>query len=120
MDASGLTPQPLGTVTLTPDTPLTSVLQMPADIGPADTLILEAHSSWGLNANTSIEILQFRAIFVPCPWDCELVPDGQVSITDFLALLGQWGQVNATCDFDGVGVGIIDFLGLLANWGACP
>ena len=120
MDASGLTPQPLGTVTLTPDTPLISVLQMPADIGPADTLILEAHSSWGLNANTSIEILQFRAIFVPCPWDCEPAPDGQVGITDFLALLGQWGQVNAICDFDGGGVGIIDFLGLLANWGACP
>ena len=26
-----------------------------------------------------------------CPWDCEPVPDGDVGITDFLLLLGNWG-----------------------------
>ncbi len=54
-----------------------------------------------------------------CPWDCEPVPEGTVGITDFLALLAQWGGPGA-CDFDGGNVGINDFLDLLANWGPCP
>jgi hypothetical protein len=53
-----------------------------------------------------------------CPWDCG---DGDfiVGITDFLAMLAQWGQVGASCDFDGDGVGITDFLKLLGQWGPC-
>ncbi len=54
-----------------------------------------------------------------CPWDCQSLPDGGVGISDFLALLSQWGNPTP-CDFDGGGVGINDFLELLANWGACP
>jgi hypothetical protein len=56
----------------------------------------------------------------PCPWDCELVPNGDVGVTDFLAMLAQWGQAGAPCDFDGGGVGVTDFLLMLGNWGACP
>ena len=56
----------------------------------------------------------------PCPYDCEAVPNGEVGINDFLDLLGQWAQVDSSCDIDGGGVGINDFLGLLANWGPCP
>ena len=57
---------------------------------------------------------------VPCPWDCQAVPDGAVGILDFLALLLQWtGAPGTSCDFDGGGVGIVDFLALLANWGPC-
>ncbi len=54
-----------------------------------------------------------------CPWDCG---DGDrvVGINDFLALLAQWGLVNAPCDFNGCGVDLVDFLKLLANWGPCP
>lgn len=55
-----------------------------------------------------------------CPWDCGPDFDGIVGIVDFLALLGQWGQVGTSCDFDGTGVGIVDFLKLLGNWGPCP
>jgi len=55
----------------------------------------------------------------PCVWDCESVPDGAVSINDFLALLAQWATPGS-CDFDGDGVGINDFLALLAMWGPCP
>ncbi len=55
----------------------------------------------------------------PCIGDCEATPDGIVGIVDFLALLAQWGQVGAPCDFDGGGVGIPDFLILLASWGPC-
>jgi len=53
-----------------------------------------------------------------CPWDCGN-GDGEAGIVDFLALLSQWGDVGAPCDFDGDGVGITDFLELLANWGPC-
>jgi hypothetical protein len=55
-----------------------------------------------------------------CPWDCGVPADGQVSVLDFLALLGQWGQTGVSCDFDGGGVSITDFLELLAHWGPCP
>ena len=54
-----------------------------------------------------------------CPWDCG-DGDGEVGIVDFLALLSQWDEVGAPCDFDGGGVGITDFLKLLGNWGMCP
>ena len=56
----------------------------------------------------------------PCPWDCGGDNDGNVGIVDFLALLGQWTQIDTSCDFDGGGVGIVDFLELLGNWGDCP
>ncbi len=55
-----------------------------------------------------------------CPWDCQPLPNGSVGINDFLTLLGQWGLIGASCDFDGGGVGINDFLELLGNWGLCP
>ena len=53
-----------------------------------------------------------------CAWDCGGDNDDDVGITDFLALLAQWGGPGS-CDFDGLGVGISDFLALLANWGPC-
>ncbi len=56
---------------------------------------------------------------LPCPWDCEAVPDGNVGINDFLAVLAGWG-LPGPCDFGGGGVGITDFLKILANWGPCP
>ena len=57
----------------------------------------------------------------PCPWDCELTPDGVVGITDFLALLGEWALEGTPCDFGlgDKGVGISDFLALLGHWGVC-
>ena len=56
---------------------------------------------------------------IPCPWDGEPTPNGDVGINDFLELLAQWGSPGS-CDFDGGGVGINAFLDLLANWGPCP
>jgi hypothetical protein len=53
-----------------------------------------------------------------CAGDCD--GDGQVGINDFLELLGQWGGLDTSCDFDGDGVGITDFLTLLGAWGLCP
>ncbi len=55
-----------------------------------------------------------------CPWDCAGSGDGLVDTFDFLALLAQWGQVGAPCDFDGSGVDGVDFLTLLEHWGPCP
>ena len=43
-----------------------------------------------------------------CPWDLD--GDGEVGITDFLALLADWGNPY----------GIEEFLALLADWGPCP
>jgi hypothetical protein len=56
----------------------------------------------------------------PCPWDCQAVPDGNVSVIDLLAMLSQWGQAGTSCDFDGGVVSVTDLLIMLANWGPCP
>ena len=48
--------------------------------------------------------------------------DGEVGVTDFLAMLGAWGfnpGHPADIDFDDW-VGVTDFLALLARWGPCP
>jgi hypothetical protein len=57
-----------------------------------------------------------------CPWDCADVRDGAVGVTDFLALLSQWGQTATPCDFGagGIGVDVGEFLEMLSRWGACP
>ncbi|MHC4209678.1 MAG: trypsin-like serine peptidase, partial [Planctomycetota bacterium] len=54
-----------------------------------------------------------------CPWDLD---GGGVGVSDFLALLAQWGtDPGGPPDFDGDGgVGVTDFLELLAHWGPCP
>ena len=45
--------------------------------------------------------------------------DGDVSISDFLAVLAGWGTPDADVDGDG-NTGITDFLAVLSNWGTCP
>ena len=63
------------------------------------------------------------AVACNCPWDLD--GDGNVGVSDFLALLGAWGTcpdppVECPADFDGDGsVGVSDLLALLANWGPC-
>ena len=51
------------------------------------------------------------------------LPDGQVNVTDLLALLAAWGPCAAPCppdiNTDG-NVNVTDLLTLLAAWGACP
>ena len=58
-----------------------------------------------------------------CPWDLD--GSGDVGVSDFLDLLGNWGPCppkgDCPADFDGSGdVGVSDFLELLGNWGLCP
>jgi hypothetical protein len=57
-----------------------------------------------------------------CPWDCQGVPNGNVDIPDFLAILAQWGEKGTSCDFGSgdAGVGINEFLDFLARFGPCP
>ncbi|MHC4218277.1 MAG: hypothetical protein ACYSU7_07440 [Planctomycetota bacterium] len=57
---------------------------------------------------------------LPCPWDCQPVPNGNVDVPDFLAILAQWGQVGTSCDIDGGGVSVTDFLIYLSKFGPCP
>jgi hypothetical protein len=63
--------------------------------------------------------LEVRRQDPPCPCDCAEPNDGLVNVTDFLAMLGEWGQDGAPCDVDGDGVGVTDFLRLLSEWGPC-
>ncbi len=75
---------------------------------------------WG----TTVWINQGKGNICPamCPWDLD--GSGDVGVSDFLDLLGNWGPCppNGDCpaDFDGSGdVGVSDFLDLLGNWGPC-
>ncbi|MHC5016959.1 MAG: hypothetical protein ACYTGM_21115 [Planctomycetota bacterium] len=59
---------------------------------------------------------------LPCPWDCQATPNCVVDVSDFLAILAQWGQEGTSCDFGlgEPGVGINEFLSFLSNFGPCP
>jgi predicted outer membrane repeat protein len=58
-----------------------------------------------------------------CPCDCAQSPDGEVNITDFLALLGEWGGPGwCDCDQNPPPDGVVDnqdFLHMLGTWGEC-
>ncbi len=58
-----------------------------------------------------------------CPWDCDGLDDGIVSVTDLLALLAQYNPQSPTnctggsCDYNGDGcVDVVDLLKLLAHY----
>ncbi len=59
-----------------------------------------------------------------CPADCAGTPDGNVNVTDLLALLANWGGTPTLCDIAPPGgdgsVNVTDLLALLAAWGSCP
>ncbi len=73
---------------------------------------------------TTVWINQGKGNICPpmCPWDLD--GSGDVGVSDFLDLLGNWGPCppkgDCPADFDGDGaVGVSDFLELLGNWGPC-
>ncbi len=88
--------------------------------GPDEFLV-----AWGADPATAETIDNENEIYgvalpgVLCP---DLDGDGMVGVTDFLALLEQWGtDPGGPPDLDGNGdVGINDFLELLTRWGPCP
>ncbi|MHC4947848.1 MAG: hypothetical protein ACYTG1_06255 [Planctomycetota bacterium] len=78
-------------------------------------------------APTSVAVAATGPAAAPptCPEDCHRpqaptdCPDGQVDVSDLLAVLAQWGQ-TAACDIDGSGtVEVGDLLAVLGTWGAC-
>ena len=56
-----------------------------------------------------------------CPGDCANA-DGNVNVSDLLALLGGWGQPAQACDIAGGDdiINVTDLLALLGGWGSCP
>jgi hypothetical protein len=92
--------------------------------GNAATLLDNDSTDWidvGAFSFPGLDVAAGVTTTPPCPWDCQLEPDGQVSVLDFLVMLAQWGQVGTSCDFaDPPGVNVQDFLAMLAHWGLCP
>jgi hypothetical protein len=75
---------------------------------------------YGPNAELVTFIVEKK---VPCPGDITGpggVPDGEVNVSDLLALLAAWDTGNAAADItnDGI-VNVNDLLKLLAAWGPC-
>ena len=92
---------------------LSTTTEIPTSSGDNDLGVIVVRTYDG------VEVFNGYPCAPACSWDCAPVPDGNVGISDFLALLAQWNQVGSSCDFDGGGVGINDFLEQLANWGPC-
>ena len=90
-----------------------TTIQIPTSSGSNDLGVIIVRTYDG------VEVFNGFPCAPQCPWDCEDIPNGDVGINDFLALLAQWTMVGTSCDFDGGGVGINAFLELLANWGPC-
>ncbi|MHC4947366.1 MAG: hypothetical protein ACYTG1_03780 [Planctomycetota bacterium] len=82
-----------------------------------------AYSSDGIQIPLALEVdrrVRLRSLGVACPEDCAQPPDGQVDVTDLLAVLAQWGQAGTPCDTDGGGaVDVGDLLAVLGEWGPC-
>jgi hypothetical protein len=58
---------------------------------------------------------------VECPSNCpDINGDGNVNVSDLLAIIGQWGLANSPADVndDGI-VDVSDLLIVIDNWGAC-
>jgi hypothetical protein len=88
----------------------------------------ELYDLWANNGKSPPEVMQTATIPVTPPPSCpaDIDGDGQVGVTDFLALLAAFGPCPAPpdpcpADIDGDGqVGVTDFLALLAAFGPCP
>ena len=80
----------------------------------------------GSIVEAGVDGVMLRTVDCPelsCPWDCDGSADGVVSVTDLLALLGQFdaeSPANCTggsCDFDGSGcVDVVDLLKMLSHY----
>ena len=47
--------------------------------------------------------------------------DGEIAVTDLLAVIDQWGQSSSPADINGDGiVNVTDLLIVVGNWGTCP
>jgi hypothetical protein len=73
-----------------------------------------------IDPGTGDQVLRSGDGFFSEPIGLDIDGSGDVGVTDFLAMLGVWGQIGVPADFDGGGVGFTDFLQLLVNWGPRP
>ncbi len=71
------------------------------------------------NGETIVPPVSFFHGLLPCPWDCQDIPNGFVDIPDVFELFSDW-STPTRCDFDGGGVGINDLFEMFGNWGECP
>ena len=64
----------------------------------------------------------FQLEIITCGVDClgDLNNDGNVNVSDILAMIGVWGSDDPNADLDGDGVVAVgDLLTAIGNWGAC-
>ena len=64
----------------------------------------------------------FQLEVITCGNDCvgDLNSDGEVNVSDLLAIIGAWGTDDETADVDGDGiVAVNDLLVTIGNWGTC-
>ena len=82
--------------------------------------------AWQDDRNGSNDIYAQRvnsdgSLGVASSCDGDVDGDGNVGVTDVLAVIGTWGPCeNCTADIDGDGiVGVNDLLAIIGQWGAC-
>lgn len=60
------------------------------------------------------------SIIAPAACIGDINADGEVNVTDLLAVIKAWGESKSPADVNSDGsVNIIDILAIIGNWGAC-
>jgi len=84
-----------------------------------DDWIVGGGSSTGFRGET-IGLIEQSNILLGSRCDADVSGDGEVNVTDLLAVIDQWGQSNSPADINGDGVvDVTDLLEVVGNWGPC-
>jgi hypothetical protein len=84
-----------------------------------DDWIVGGGSSTAFRGET-IGVIEQSNILLGSGCDADVSGDGEVNVTDLLAVIDQWGQSNSPADISGDGiVNVTDLLEVVGNWGPC-
>ena len=84
-----------------------------------DDWIVGGGSSTGFRGET-VGVIEQSNILLDSRCDADVSGDGEVNVTDLLAVIDQWGSTDSDADISGDGVvDVTDLLEVVGNWGPC-
>ena len=89
------------------------------DKGEDDDYIIGSGSSTAFRGEPTGTLEQSNILLGP-QCDADVSGDGEVNVTDLLAVIDQWGSTDSDADISGDGiVNVTDLLEVVGNWGPC-
>ena len=84
-----------------------------------DDWIVGGGSSTAFRGET-VGVIEQSNILLGSRCDADVSGDGEVNVTDLLAVIDQWGSTDSDADISGDGiVNVTDLLEVVGNWGPC-